>query len=152
MSFCRSTFMPLTLLLLMGCSNDSASSAELGKTCSLGFENSLTGLVYNPQAPECTAGFCLKPALASFQDMGTAAFCTTTCADDGDCHGQKRDGDDPDDRRCVQGYACGVVTTVGPLCCQKVCVCKDFISEQGLATPPACQPGAGGGTSCAEGP
>jgi hypothetical protein len=148
MSLCRSTCWPLALFLLMGCGNDPAS--ELGKTCTLGFD-SPGKLAYNPQAPECSVGLCLKPVLSNSRDLDTAPYCTTTCADDGDCHGQKRDGDDPDDHRCVTGYTCGVAVTVGPLCCQKVCLCKDFIGDRGVTTPTACQAGASGQTLCTEG-
>jgi hypothetical protein len=44
---------------------------------------------------------------------------------------------------CTGGFACGVAVTVGPFCCKKFCVCKDYvvIPEDGvLPIPKACDP------------
>jgi hypothetical protein len=56
---------------------------------------------------------------------------------------------DPTDSRCENGFLCMVPTTVGAFCCQKMCVCRDFVAEPpgGFKTPAACMPGAA--TACA---
>ena len=44
---------------------------------------------------------------------------------------------------CSGGFACGVAVTVGPFCCKKFCVCKDYIvipADGVLAVPKACDP------------
>ena len=148
-SLCRSVFTGIVILLLAGCTHESASNAELGKTCTLGFDAG-ERLVYDPQAPECQNSLCLQMIHQSTEYFDTAPYCTTTCSSDSDCHGQKRDGDDPDDHRCIRGYTCGVLATVGPLCCQKLCVCKDFLPWQGLRTPDVCLPGDDGRVSCGD--
>jgi hypothetical protein len=33
--------------------------------------------------------------------------------------------------RCKSGFVCGVGFEVGPLCCKKICLCKDFIPKTG---------------------
>lgn len=88
------------------------------------------------------------PVPNSVTYFDTAPYFTTTCSTDSDCRGQKRKGDDPDDCRCIRGYTCGVLATVGPLCCQKLCICKDFLPEQGLSTSDVCLPGDESRASC----
>ena len=71
--------------------------------------------------------------------VDTAPFCTTACAQDSDCDSQVRDPSNPVDKRGQKGFTCGVVFVKGKLCCQKMCLCKDFLGAQGAATPIACQ-------------
>jgi hypothetical protein len=55
--------------------------------------------------------------------------------------------------RCKTGFACGVAFVVGPLCCQKLCLCKDFLGTTGLQTPQTCDvklPENHGKTACQE--
>ena len=147
MSHCRPIFTALALLLLTCCLQ--CSKTEVGQPCNLGFDAGQSQVAYNPQAPECSTGLCLKPALEEYAaNRETSPYCSTTCSSDSDCDGPKRSRDDPDDRRCSSGFACGVAFTVGPLCCKKVCLCKDFLSAKGVATPPSCLPGSNGRTAC----
>lgn len=146
MSYRHPVIAVLALLLHNGCLQ--GSSSELGLPCSLGIDAGSSLAAYNPQSPECSTGLCLKPMLGGVKDYETAPYCTTSCSSDSDCHGQKRNGEDPDDRRCVRGFACGVAFVVGPLCCQKMCICKDFLAESGVTIPASCQPGTDGRTAC----
>jgi len=142
----------LAALANMACGSNEASgdNGGIGRPCNLMADAGPAQAVYNAQAPECTSGICLKPALDSQRDYGTAAYCSAPCSTDSDCEGQKRDGNDSNDKRCTSGYACGVAFVVGPLCCKKVCLCKDFLSEKGVMVPVTCDPSANGGkTACA---
>jgi hypothetical protein len=56
-----------------------------------------------------------------------------------------RDNSNPLDKRCSTGYTCGIPFVKGRICCQKLCLCKDFIGKAGLSTPIACQ-GSGAAT------
>jgi hypothetical protein len=121
----------------------------IGRPCDLMADAGPTQAVYNAQALECPSRICLKPVLNSLKDRETGPYCSALCSKDSDCEGQKRDGNDPNDKRCTSGYACGVAFVVGPLCCKKVCLCKDFLSEKGVTVPLTCDPSANGGkTAC----
>jgi hypothetical protein len=145
MSMCPAILAVFAVFALAGCSQD---NSELGRPCTLGFDAGPVQAVYNSQAPECSSSLCLKTVLNSSIDYETGPYCTTTCSDDSDCHGQKRDGNDPNDHRCASGYVCAVAFVVGPLCCQKLCICKDFLSPRGVVTPPNCESGASGQNRC----
>ncbi|HXT94992.1 MAG TPA: hypothetical protein VN853_01760 [Polyangia bacterium] len=96
----------------------------------------------------CPERICLQAApLGGFVDVGTAAqeaespMCTATCSTDDDC------SDNDPATPCKHGFVCAVPTTSGPFCCQKLCVCHDFVivPQGGLKTPNAClAPSAGG--------
>lgn len=148
MSHCRPVITVFVLLLLTSCLQ--CSKPEVGQPCSLGFDAGASQAGYNPQAPECSTGLCLKPALSRMKYDRTGPYCSAACSSDSDCHGQEREDNDPNDRRCIGGFACGVAFVVGPLCCQKVCICKDFLSDIGVTTPVTCQSGPNGGTACAD--
>ncbi len=146
MSLCPPVLTALAVLALAGCSQD--SNVHLGAPCALGFDAGATQATYTADVPECASGLCLKPAIENYMDRGTGPYCTTTCSSDSDCHGERRDGNDRLDHRCISGYACAVAFAVGPLCCQKLCICKDFLDERGAVTPPNCQAGADGRNGC----
>ena len=141
----------LAALANMAC--DIIGSGEdngMGRSCDLTADAGPTQAVYKDQASACPSGICLKPALIRQTDYQTGAYCSAFCFHDSDCQGQTRDGNDPMDKRCTSGYACGVAFVVGPLCCKKVCLCKDFLSDKGVTVPLTCDPSENGGkTACA---
>jgi hypothetical protein len=99
-------------------------------------------------APTCGSRVCLLPG-AERDPLGTGALCTSSCTTNRDCAGGLTgDRSDPNDRRCKNGFVCATPTTVGAFCCQRMCVCRDFVAEPpgGFQTPPACIAGA---TTCA---
>jgi hypothetical protein len=147
-----SMLLGLAALTNMACgSNDLGEANQIGLPCNLMADAGPMQAVYNAQASECPSGICLKPALNNMQDQETGAYCSAICSRDSDCDGQLRNGNDPNDKRCVSGYACGVAFVVGPLCCKKVCLCKDFLSDRGVTVPLTCDPTQNGGkTACAE--
>jgi hypothetical protein len=95
--------------------------------------------------PSSVTRICVKPA----RDTGvataahTAPFCTAECSKDSDCDGETRDSANSGDKRCKGGFVCGVGFEVGPLCCKKICLCKDFIPKAGLTAAASCDKSKG---------
>lgn len=124
---------------------------DLGQRClvhdgqSTGVMSSPTRASFRGDAPECAGNLCLRPArdMAVARVVDTEATCTRGCAADADCATfAERDRRNPSDRRCAAGYTCAVPFEVGPLCCRKVCVCKDFLPSgpAGSQPPASCSP------------
>ena len=124
---------------------------EIGHPCDILTDAGPRSAVYNPQALECPSRICLKPIVQQGATAGgvtdpsgdytvlpTGPYCSAMCAKDSDCEGQQRDSQSSTDRRCKTGYACGVIFEVGPFCCKKLCLCKDFYSGS-LLTPVSCE-------------
>jgi hypothetical protein len=91
---------------------------------------------------ECPSRICLLPA-----DMNNGgvnhdgATCTAPCSTDDDCSdAETGNASDPGDTRCKTGFLCAWPTTAGPFCCQKMCVCHDFVNIPmgGFQLPAAC--------------
>ena len=161
----RRTVLVVAATAVVSCSNESPSddnsdfsnglgvgSLQIGRPCDVLADASTIQAVYNPSALECPSRICLKPDV---QPGGTAVgnptnfppllptgpYCSAMCSKDSDCTGQKRDLKNGSDARCMSGYTCGVVFSVGPFCCKKLCLCKDFYNLDqagGLETPVIC--------------
>ena len=72
--------------------------------------------------------------LPSMFPAGNAGLCTAECESDDDC-------DRVPESPCKTGFTCAIPVVVGPFCCRKMCMCKDYIviPDSGeLATPLAC--------------
>jgi hypothetical protein len=134
-----------------GCEENS-----IGQSCNLAQHVEPNQGAYLMGASDCPTRMCVKPAIQQgvAQDLDTGAYCSKTCSVDGDCQGQTRDPENKNDKRCKRGYTCDIafgpsesVEGGGQLCCQKICLCKDFYPpSQEPAIPPACQDGSD--TSC----
>jgi len=117
----------------------------IGRRCDVQADAGLNQAVFNGQALECPTRICVKPA----RDMGvakavdTAPYCTAECSKDSDCDGETRDRSNGADKRCTSGFVCGVGFEVGPLCCKKICLCKDFIPATGLPAAASCDKSKG---------
>lgn len=74
--------------------------------------------------------------MGSSYPEGNAGLCTAECSSSDDC-------DRVPESPCKTGFTCGVAVTVGPFCCKKFCICKDYVvvPETGkLPIPMACDP------------
>lgn len=152
-SLVRTSLFGAFLLGLAAFANMACEDNGIGRPCDLMADAGASQAVYNAQALECPSRICLKPVVNTNNqsEIDTGAYCSATCSKDSDCEGQKRDGNDPNDKRCTKGYACGVAFVVGPLCCKKVCLCKDFLGDKGVTIPPVCSASTNGGqTACTE--
>ena len=116
------------------------SENPVGRRCFIGIDagNDTQAIVASP-ALECPSRLCLHvpkddgvtpPAEAEYADM-----CTNDCGSDSEC-------DKVPESPCVSGFTCAVPVVVGRFCCQKMCICKDFliVPEGGIPTPEACNP------------
>ena len=142
---CSSVVAGLLGVLLGACGNPGNKNA-IGRPCDLLADTGAAQATYNPAAAECPSSLCLKPAAFS-SGVDTGATCSGACTTDSDCNGQTRDPRDPNDKRCKTGFACGIPVVVGPLCCEKVCMCKDFLAGS-LTTPITCDPAQNQGLGC----
>ncbi|MEZ4399402.1 MAG: hypothetical protein R3B06_05260 [Kofleriaceae bacterium] len=105
------------------------SDNPVGRICDLGVENPGTDqAVVGSPSLDCPTRTCLKIPVDNGKDtpMGfqplsvNQGMCTATCESNSDC-------DKVPESPCVSGFACGVALTVGPFCCKKFCICKDYI-------------------------
>jgi len=94
-----------------------------------------TSIISSPSL-QCPSRICIQPAamgpVPNAQDEG--AMCTATCNTDDDCQNT-----DPG-TKCTKGFVCAWPTTAGPFCCQKMCVCHDFVTvpKGGFTEPDTC--------------
>jgi len=99
---------------------------------------------------DCVSRTCLRvPAQKALPEgsvfpEGNNGLCTAECESDDDC---ERVPESP----CMSGFTCAVALPVGPFCCKKVCVCKDYvvIPESGkIETPMECDASVGANSCC----
>lgn len=127
-------------LILAALGLSACEDKAIGRRCDVQADAGLTQAVYNGQALECPTRICVKPSRdnAVATQVDTAPYCTAECSKDSDCDGEVRDRKDGTDRRCATGFVCGVAFEVGPLCCKKICLCKDFLPKTGAPAPTSC--------------
>jgi hypothetical protein len=133
-------------LAASGCENNA-----IGRVCDVQSDASITMATFNPQALECPSRVCVKPSKDGdlARQIDTTSLCTAECSKDSDCDdSETRNASNPRDKRCRTGFVCGIAFEVGPLCCKKLCICKDFknIPPSGLPTPAPCTPAMATGT------
>jgi hypothetical protein len=137
------------LVLLTGACEDKG----IGRSCSLAETPPADEGAYSVDATDCQTRMCVRPAIQPGvlrDNVDTGAYCSAACVSDGDCQGQTRDRSNPNDKRCKTGFTCAVPFGAaddtpggGKLCCQKICLCRDFFSASvGPATPASCEAGA----------
>ena len=135
-------------ICVAGVSNSGCEDQAIGRTCeTLADKPMPNSAVFNDEALECPTRLCIQPAseLGSNIDQATAPFCTAECSKNSDCEdGQRRDKNNPNDKRCTKPFVCAVVFDTGPLRCRKMCVCGDFYKDPKAATtvPAVCAPAA----------
>ena len=139
----------LLCVLCLGCGwGDLGGAQGVGRPCDLQVAAGPSQGVYNSAASECPGKLCIKPVVepGASGTVDTGPTCSGECGGDSDCQGELRDPTNPSDNRCAKGFACAVPFVKGPLCCKKLCVCKDFLGPAGATTPIACQ--GSGAMSC----
>jgi len=125
----------------------------VGRICDLGLTPGENDAVVASPSLDCVSRTCLKVALEKSQKdldaigsrypTGNLGLCTDRCEQDADC---ERVPESP----CQTGFTCAIPTKVGPFCCQKFCICKDYliIPETGVPTPMACDASNAMNTCC----
>ena len=113
----------LTVLMFGACSDN-----PVGRICFIGADaGTEQQTVIASPALECQSRTCLH------MQNHSPDLCTGSCSADSDC-------DKVAESPCNGGFACIIPVTVGPFCCQKQCVCRDYvvIPDGGLADPATC--------------
>ena len=136
------------LILAVAMSAAACSENPVGRKCFIGVDagNDNQAIVASP-ALECDSRICLHypkqngatpPEGAIYSDQ-----CTAECDSDSDC-------DKVPESPCVSGFTCAVPVVVGPFCCRKMCICKDFliVPEGGLPEQKACNSDDPANTCC----
>lgn len=136
-------------LAVVALGNTGCEDKAIGRPCDVLTDAGPAQGVFNAEALECPSRICLKPVVqpgATPPTPPTTAYCSASCSQDSDCEGQTRDPSNPLDQRCKSGFVCGIPFVKGRICCQKLCLCKDFLSPAGAPEPIACK--NGGAQSC----
>ena len=142
--FCLSV---LSALAVAACGGE-----PVGRKCDLGLTPGESDSVVASPSLDCISRTCLKVPLAipekdlpagSTYPKGNLGLCTDRCEADSDC---ERVPESP----CKTGFTCGIPVAVGPFCCEKFCICKDYIviPDSGMVTPPACDPLTAANSCC----
>jgi len=114
-------------------------SCELG-TMAMGGSSGSVATISSP-ALECPSRICILPASDTGNTANTGPLCTAGCESNDDCSdGETGPKGDLNDHHCEAGFVCMWPTTVGPFCCERMCVCRDFVSEPmgGFKKPTVC--------------
>jgi hypothetical protein len=133
----RSCFAVVALAFvgLVGC-----SGTPVGRICDLGGETPATSeVVVTSPSLDCVSRTCLRYPLSRDLPPGgkyneKVGLCTAECDSSDDC---EKVPESP----CTTGFTCGVAVTVGPFCCRKFCICKDYAvvpDDNQIPTPLAC--------------
>jgi hypothetical protein len=117
----------------------------VGRICDLGLTPGATESDVASPSLDCVSRTCLKIALEKAESdlppgsrypTGNLGLCTDRCSEDSDC---ERVPESP----CQSGFTCAIAVEVGPFCCEKFCICKDYIvlpADGVRPTPQACNP------------
>jgi hypothetical protein len=123
----------VAVIFAIGCGGE-----PVGRVCDLGTQMpAASEVVLASGSLDCVTRTCLRvpltnelPPGSSFP-TGTAGLCTAPCETDDDCESEPGSP-------CVGGFTCGIPVSVGPFCCQKFCVCKDYVENGELPELAAC--------------
>jgi len=148
-SFVASTAHLALVAALLGAVAVSAAGCDnpVGRICDLGVTDpDPNEAVVGSPSLDCQSKLCLKiPVTAGktvpdgFRTLSaTNGMCTDFCSSDSDC-------DKVPESPCVTGFTCGTPVVVGPFCCRKMCICKDYVivPESGTLPVPAAASQAG---------
>jgi hypothetical protein len=124
------------LLSIASFAGAGCSSNPVGRICDLGSAPPEVGavIVASPSL-DCVSRTCLlfppnrELPPGSIPPTGNNGLCTDTCEVDADC-------DRVPESPCVTGFTCDIAMTAGKFCCQKFCICKDYILLPESGQPP----------------
>ena len=130
------TLHAVLVMFLVACTGE-----PVGRICDLGtLTPAPTEVVVASPSLDCVTRTCLRvpkpaelPQGSEFPE-GNNGLCTAECESDSDC-------DRVPESPCLTGFTCGIAVTVGPFCCRKFCICKDYVvvPDSGqLSVPKAC--------------
>ena len=131
----------LSALALAGCEDN-----PVGRICDLGLTPGVNEQVVASPSLDCVTRTCLRVTVDEDKTLpdgnepkapaGDLGLCTAECSSDDDC-------DRVPESPCKTGFTCGIPVTVGPFCCKKFCICKDYkiipADTNRLPDPKACE-------------
>lgn len=148
----RATFLMTLGMLVVGLVATGCDDKHIGRPCEVNADGGTTGAsgghitIVSSPVLACPSRICVLPQDTSVAGQnGDRPFCTDTCSTDDDCSDAETGSSGSG--KCTSHFSCQVATTSGPFCCQKYCICDDFIPEPsgGFQTPTACMgPNSGG--------
>src|SRR5436305_8880 len=136
--------LPLVGFLLV-ISATGCEDKAIGRLCDVGVDAGASSgeAIINGAALECPSRVCIQPVanqptVPNSQYAGHSAECTARCDSDDDCSdGLTRAKDQH--QFCNTSFKCVYATTTGPFCCEKLCICSDYLMAP-FQTPAACDP------------
>jgi hypothetical protein len=142
-----STLLSMAVLTGMAALTVACEENPVGRECFIGLDAGapMQAIVASP-ALECQSRTCLRVPLERAQLPEGSEYtnlCTAECASNEDC-------DRVPESPCQTGFTCMVPVVVGPFCCRKLCVCKDYllIPDGGIQQPQACDPAIEANSCC----
>ena len=149
------TFPVILAALFLLFATSGCDSNPVGNICSLESESvdddsddenePITQAEITSGALDCVSRLCLSVPLETVlpPDSEHKPLCTGECTKDSEC-------DRVSVSPCQLGFTCAVPMAVGPFCCKKMCICRDYliVPEGGIADPPACDPDNPENTCC----
>ena len=121
----------LLCLVIVACANE-----PVGRLCDLGTVARQGDIIVAIPSLDCITRTCLRIPLSqelppgSQFPTGNTGLCSAECDSDADCEGSP-------DSPCIGGFSCRIATPVGPACCKKLCVCRDYgLVDQSAACAP----------------
>lgn len=122
----------------------------VGRECFIGLDaGTPTQAIVASPALECQSRTCLRvPNERDVDELPEGSeytnLCTAECSSDQDC-------DRVPESPCQTGFTCAIPVVVGPFCCRKLCVCKDYLilPDGGVpVAPEACNADVAENTCC----
>lgn len=144
----RQNILAVAIATVLGLAAIGCGENPVGRICFIGNDagNDTQAIIASP-ALECPSRTCLHQPIQSGAQLPPgsvyADLCTAECSGDDDC-------DKVPESPCVNGFTCAVPVVVGPFCCRKLCVCKDYlvIPDGGVPLPKACDPSIADNQCC----
>jgi hypothetical protein len=148
----RSYFLMVLGVLVLGWATAGCEDKHIGRPCltnadagSFGATGQHVTVISSPNL-QCPSRICMLPYDNNTAAMNhDGAFCTYSCETDDDCSDAETGSlSVSDDTRCKGNFICEIATTSGPFCCQKFCMCHDFVYRPagGNPVPAACMSGS----------
>lgn len=133
----RHSLLGVLTLATLALGNVGCEDKAIGRPCDLSTDGGPSQAAYKSPAIECPSHLCIRPARAAGAAGAddTQALCTAPCSQDSDCTGQTRDKKNSSDKRCSSGFVCMIPFEQGPQCCERLCVCKDFLPADKVVAP-----------------
>jgi len=133
-------FVCLACVVLFSVGFAACKNNEVGRRCFIQnpeADGGVTQTIVGSPAIECESSICLH------FEGNIENLCTAKCSSDSDCETSP-------ESPCKSGFTCAIPVVTGNFCCQKLCLCRDFVGGDAgtLPTPAACDPANAANECC----